>query len=156
MALTARDLINKRLTVTPSAGAYADHDQIGSGVNTITDVFASASRKGIIESISVHDYTTQAAALTVHFFRSSPTNAVADNAQLGIADADMASDWVGKVELPAANYQSVVTGAVCTVSNINLIVDSTDDNLYVLIESAGTPTYGASAALTFIIGLSRG
>lgn len=157
MSLGIRDLFVARFSVTTSAGAYADHDQIGTGVQTITDVFDGNSKKAEIKSVSLHDPAlTTGVALTLHFFRTAPTNATADNAQLNIADAELAAKWIGKVEIPAANYQSVVTGQVATVNDIGLIVDSTTKDLYVLVESAGTPTYGAAVALTFSIGLIRG
>jgi hypothetical protein len=156
--LQFRDFIIKRFSITPDSGAYADHDQIGAGVNTISGVFSSTSKKAEILSVSVHDSTTQGAALTLHFFRDVPTNSTADNAHLAITDAELAAKWVGKVEIPAAAYQSVVTGGVATVNNIGLLVYSAAgvEDLLVLVESAGTPTYGAAQTLTFVIGLSRG
>lgn len=155
MSINLRDVILRRVTVSPSAGAYADHDQVGTLI-TLTDVFRAASKKAEVISVSVVDSTTQAAALTLHFFRESPTVASADNEALNVSDAQLAANWCGKVEIPAANYQSVTTATVASVSDVGLMVDGDGLDLYCLLESAGTPTYGASASLTLIIGLLRG
>ena len=155
MALAHRDLILRRVTISPSATAYADHDQIGT-LNTLTGVFAASSAKAEIKSVSVVDSTTQGAALTLHFFRAEPTVASADNAALNISDAELAAKWVGKVEIAAADYQSVTSAVVASKSDVGLLIDSADTDLYCLLESAGTPTYGASASLTLIIGICRG
>jgi hypothetical protein len=149
------DSIILESTITTTDTAYADHDQIDT-VKTLTGAFEGSSRKGIIRSISVLDKVSQSAALTLHFFDASPTVASSDNATLDIADAQLADKHICKVEIPAASYQALSASTVATVNAIDCLVSSKlTDDLYMVVESAGTPDYTAGTDLVIKIGLER-
>ena len=141
-------------TVATDTSAYADHDQIGS-LLTISDAFLGASKKGVIVSISVLDKASQESALTVHFFDESPTVTSSDNAALNISDSEMADKHVGKIEIAAADYQTLSASSVATSDNAGVVISSKSDDLYLIVESAGTPTYTGSTDLVIKIGLRR-
>ena len=153
--LALADSIVLESTITTAEAAYADHDVIGT-VKTISGAFDGTSRKGEIVSISVFDKVSQSSALTLHFFDASPTVASADNAALNITDAEMADKHICKIEIPAANYQVLSASTVASLNDINCIVSSKlTDDLYMVVESAGTPDYTAGTDLVIKIGLRR-
>ena len=141
-------------TVATDTNVYADHDQIGS-LLTISDAFSGTSKKGVIVSVSVLDKSSQSSALTVHFFDASPTVASSDNAALNITDAELADKHIGKVEIAATDYQALSASSVATVDNAGVVISSKSKNLYLIVESAGTPTYTSATDLVLKIGIRR-
>lgn len=142
-------------TITTTEAAYADHDQID-GVKTLSGAFDATSRKGEIISISVLDKVSQSSALTLHFFDESPTVASSDNAALNITDAEMADKHICKVEIAAGDYQALSASTVATTNDIQCVVSSKlSDDLYMVVESAGTPDYTAGTDLVIKVGLRR-
>lgn len=151
-----RDVAVLEATVTTDTSIYADHDQVGT-VLTLADAFpGGCPKRGMIESVSVVDKSSQKSALTLHFFDASPTVASSDNAALNISDAELADKYLGKVEIAAGDYQDLSAAAVATVKALGLIVKSTTTALYCQVESGGTPTYGSTSDLVLKVGLVRG
>lgn len=152
-------LKTRRIEVTTSAGIYAAGDQIGS-LLTIPKVPDSRCSK--LVSIAVLDKAKQKSLLNIHFFSKAPTVASTDNATLDITDAQMADKYLGTVAIPAASYVDLSGSSVVSVNNIQMILLSQDqeipgkykgDNLYAIVESGGTPTYGSAATnLQLILG----
>lgn len=147
-------LIVLETTITTDTSAYADHDQIGT-VATLSNAFLGTSKKAVIVSISVLDKASQKSALTLHFFDESPTVASSDNAALNISDAEMADKHISKIELAASDYQDLSASAVATVANVGAVVSSKTSDLFLQVESAGTPTYTGTSDLVIKIGLRR-
>ena len=141
-------------TVTNDANIYASGDQIGE-LMTLTDALID-SHRGVIRSLSIVDKAKQKSALSVLFFRAEPTVASADNAALDISDSELAAKFVGMVNVAAADYKDLSNGSVATVQNLSLAVESDTDELYAVVLSGGTPTYGAVDQLELKIGIERG
>jgi len=147
-------LIVLESTITTTETAYADHDQIDS-VKTLSNAFSGTSRKGVIESITVLDKVSQSSALTLYFFDESPTVASSDNAALNITDAELADKAVCKAEIAAASYQTFSASTLSSTLNVGCVVSSLSKDLFMVVQSAGTPDYTAGTDLVVKIGLRR-
>jgi hypothetical protein len=148
-------------TVTPAAASfatpYSSADVIG-GVNTVTDVvdFRSAGCKLI--SLSVLDAANQKSALDIYFFSDLPATTVGDdNAAYVLVDSDLAK-LIGHIHVTAADYvSSSTTNAEVTYNNIQMVLQPAvkSRNIYVLVVSRGTPTYGSATDLLVRLGIEN-
>ncbi len=155
MSLQFGDLIVVEKTVDTDTNIYAANDQVGT-LLTLADVFAGGTKKGIIESITILDKAKQSAALTLLFFDAAPTVASTNNAALDITDAELADKFVGKVEFAAASYSNLANSSIGSMANINQMIVSKSADLYMIVKSAGTPTYTSTSDLVLRIGIRRG
>jgi hypothetical protein len=154
-------LQGKVIKIVPAAagfaGAYSIADVIGA-VNTVSEVAADSGMAVILESICVIDLTNQKSALDIYFFSEAPANTVgADNAAYVLNDAD-APFLLGRINIAAANYvSSSTTNAECTVANIQLMLQpkAGSRDIYMLVVSRGTPTYGAATDLIVRMAFSQ-
>lgn len=145
-------LVRKTLTVDTSA--YADADQLGS-IITFTDALALV-KQGVVKSLSLILETGTFGGANLHLFRSLPTVTSADNAALNIADAEMTAKYLGTINIPSTsntNYEVLSASSVAYVRDINLAVDSTDGNLYGVIQATGAVTFTATDDLTVVLGV---
>jgi len=143
------------VAVTPTIDTeiYASGDQIG----TATLVPATIANSNVlqIDTITVMDLSKQKAAINVLFFSSLPTVVSVDNGAFDISDAEMAAKCLGYVPIASADYKDIANSSVATVRGIDLsVLRSTA--LYMMVLSAGTPTYTSTADLVFKIGVRVG
>ena len=148
-------------TPTVDTAIYAANDRLGSIVE-LTNAMDNSSGTGTIMSIAVVDKASQSAAFDVMFFDDLPTVASADNAALSITDAEMAAKFVGAVRVAAADYIILAANHAATVKNVGLVVsamksetNSTGKSLFMLLRSAGTPTYTSTTDLVVTIGIKQ-
>lgn len=151
-------LKTRRIPITTSASAYSAGDQVGA-LLTIEKV--PNAREAKLITLAVLDKASQKATITVHFFSKAPTIASSDNAALDITDAEMTSKYLGSVSIPNTAYIDLAASAVATINNIQMVLLAQDqeipgkykgNKIYAVVETAGTPTYGAGANLQLIMG----
>jgi hypothetical protein len=145
-------LVRKTLTVDTSA--YGDADHLGS-IITFTDALA-LTKQGIVRSVCLILETGTFGGANLHLFRALPTVASADNAALNIADAEMTAKYLGTINLPSTsntNYEVLSANSVVYQTSLGLAVDSTDGNLYGILQATGAVTFTATDDLSIVLGV---
>jgi hypothetical protein len=134
----------KTVSATPTldTSAYASGDHMGT-VMTFSNVFKAAGETAFVRTLTIVDKAKQSAALTLHLFSASPTLVSVDNAALDIADATMAASYIGSIPVATGNYVALNANSVAVV-NTELLLQGASTSLFGILESAGSPTYGAS------------
>ena len=140
----------KEVTATPTidTNAYASADHLGT-VMTLTDVVPLSGGSVKLDKIVVVDKAKQSSALDILFFNASPTLTSVDNGALDISDSEMASKFLGSVRLAQAEYIDLNVNSTITVRNVelNLRAANGSTTLYAILQSRGSPTYGAASDL---------
>jgi hypothetical protein len=147
--------IVKSVALTVDTNIYADLDQL-TAAKEITNVFEDVKGTGTLMSLILTDKDQQNAALEVLFFSEEPTITSSVNGKLAIADTEMASKYLGKVVLAAANYVNLNAGSTVEVANIGMILQCDklgSKSVWVVLRSKGTPTYTNAASLNMRIGV---
>lgn len=139
----------KVFTFSPTldTNAYASGDRLGSIV-TISNFFQNQGGKCRLLSVVALDQAKQKAAFDIYFFNASPTVASADNAALDITDAEMTAKCIGRISIATGDYGTDLSAnSEATKQGIDLLLQGASDSkdLYVLLRSAGSPTYAASS-----------
>lgn len=145
--------VKEVLSVTPTIDtvAYGAGDAVG-GKQTL----AAGLADGLpveLDSIVVQDVSNQKAALTLLFFDADPAAATITNNAAFAFSTDLAK-CIGRINVAAADYETVDSKAVATVRNLGMILKPTATSLYVAVVTTGTPTY-AVGALTFKYGFKQ-
>lgn len=129
---------------TLDTNAFASGDQI-STIQTIDGPSEGYGAGACLEKIVIVDKAKQSSALKLVFFDALPTVASSENAAADVSDAQMAAKCIGAVSIAAGDYVALNANSVATVNPAMAVRPSAGTNkLYVLIVSAGSPTYGAS------------
>lgn len=142
-------MVRQMISVTPTVdtSAYGSGDRLGS-IQTLTGACEVAGKAAVLESVTIVDKSNQKAAMTLLFFESLPTVASSDNTALDISDAQMAK-CVGVVSIANTDYADASSSAAgCKTFDLPMRSAGAAD-LYVVVKSGGTPTYGAATDLTF-------
>lgn len=145
------------VSVTPvltGAGAYSSGNAVGP-----KQTIASAARKTtktqiMLQTLTVTDKANQKAALTILFFDSDPTaGTYTDKSALALS-TDLAK-VIGKVNVAAADYETIDSKAVACLKSIGLEMQLTAGatTLYAAVLTTGTPTYTSTSDLTFRYGV---
>lgn len=133
-------------TPTLDTNQYVTGDRMGSIV-TLAAAYRQG-RPGTIRSITVLDKdNTTGVAFDILFFQNSPTIASADNAAIDISDANLdLANYLGHVNIPAANYIATASNSIATVREVNLpfVAAEGSVNIYYVLVSRGTVTHTAS------------
>lgn len=134
------------VTITPTVdtNAFGSGDQI-STKQTI-DGASSGSGSGCnLEKVVVIDKDKQKSALKLFLFDDDPTVASVENAAADVSDAEVLAKCIGVVSIAAGDYSDLNASSVATVSpRLGVRPKKGTNTLYMLIVSAGTPTYTAS------------
>lgn len=143
-------------------GAYTAGQVVG-GLLELPQSVESYSGVTEIINIGVADAANQKSALSFYFFSSKPTGTYTDGAAWNPSQADL--NKIGAlISVPTANYQSGSGQAFGDIGNVRKKVQATaatdqlspaskSKSLWMVVVTTGTPTYGASGALQFSIGL---
>jgi hypothetical protein len=151
------------MPITTTAGAYAVEDQVGQ-LQTMVGAADHKHQALKIDTITVVDTAQQKSELLILFFSKPPAVTSTDSNTLAITDAELAEKLIGAIRVYAAEYQDVVGTSIAVVQYPDIQVHPQDkasgenvgQDLYMLVLSKGTPTYGASStALTVHVGVSR-
>lgn len=142
------------LVVTPTiaAAAFSANDFVG-GKNTLTNAVRVAAGKGQINSLKLVDKSIQKANLLIFIFGADLAGTYADNAAESVTAADWLN-WIGTIEVQASDYKQMNNAALVDFAGMGIDTKAASGrNLYALIVTTGTPTYGANALqLTFGVG----
>lgn len=147
-------------TPTIDTAIYASGDRIGT-VMTFSEAAMAPERGGKVMGVIVYDAAVQKSVLNLWLFHNTPTVASADNAALDITDANMvAASPIGFIPIAAADYVDTASNAVAFhyLSDPGLpyvagpsAAGGGAGTIFGLLESGGTPTYGAATALTITL-----
>lgn len=133
-------------TPTLDTNAYATGDRMGSVLELVAAF--REGRPGTIRSITVLDKdNTTGVAFDILFFQNSPTIASADNAAIDITDANLdLANYLGHINIPAANYIATASNSIATVREVNLpfVAAEGSRSIYALCVSRGAVTHTAS------------
>jgi len=142
-----------KMSLTVSTGAYTSGDCVG-GIITAGKL-DSPTNRGVLKNVCVVDKDNQKPALTILLMRSLPTGTYTDNGAFALADADEAK-VIGKVNIAAADYETIGSKAVADVEVSKLIEaysnndksDPANRDLHFLILTTTAPDFTATTSLT--------
>lgn len=141
-----------RVTPTIQTGAYTTGTVLFA-TTAIANLSPSNDQGFLLESLTLIDGADQGAAVTLHFFSSAVTFGTVNSAP-AISDADMASSWLGSVDIATTDYKDVGGAKAACIKAIalNLIPGSGVRTVWVAAVVTGTPTYGSTSAITLGVG----
>ena len=155
MSERSRIKLSRVTPVVDTTVAYAANDRVGS-ILTFTGIL-DLERRGLVQSVTIiNEAGGTWPGFNLLLFRSLPTVASVDNAALDISDAEMTAKYLGHVTLPNTAETVIVSISASnhgTVRSQELAVDSTDGNLYGVIESLGAITFAQTDDLTVVLGV---
>lgn len=143
------------IVVTPiiTGALFAANDIVG-GKLTLPNAVRVANGSGKLNNLLLVDTSKQAAALTIFIFKADLVGVYADNA----AEAITAADWlkcIGQISILATDYKTWANASVVDIGEIGMdIFAEIGRNIFALIVTTGTPTYGANA-LQLTFGIER-
>jgi hypothetical protein len=160
---------SKIIVFTPvvSTGAYSAGDQVG-GLTLLSEAVNHDGGYAVIQSITVIDKAKQKAALSLFFFDDVPTITSVDNGAFDLTDAQAVLSCLGHALVPSANYQDSSSNSIATTLNVGLLLRSragknavpfatgaTPRDIWCVIMTTGTPTYGAASDLCIKLGFEQ-
>jgi hypothetical protein len=125
------------LAIGNGTPAYASGDVIGS--NQYITGFSDDGIK-ISQVIFVDVEGGQVPEVDIFFFGTATNGTYTDNAAFDIDEED-AREMAGVVSITSSDYVETGTIALATKQDLNLFVDITDDALYFVVVSRGTPDW---------------
>lgn len=136
-----------------TAGTYASGDVIG-GTTTFSGL-AYGRNTGCIVSCNVTTLSGGSVPMTLNFFKATPTT-VADNAAGTFATTDITTNFVGRIQVVAADYTAAGTAATppCVASvgsQLLPYVMGNTDTLYCVPIIRGS--YAFTGATDLVLGL---
>jgi hypothetical protein len=145
------------IVVTPviAAAAFSANDIVG-GKLTLTGAMRVAGGTGEIDSLMLVDASKQSVPLSVFIFAGALEVSAGycdDNSPCAVTVVDW-KKCLGVIDILASDYKSMSLASVASLGGIGMKVKATSGvNLFALIVTTGTPTYGANALqLTFGLG----
>lgn len=142
----------KVITVTPTLEAspdYSSGDRMGS-LMTLTGACQSGRASRLV-SVTLVDGSAVGEAVSILFFKSTPTIASADNAALDMTDANAAL-CVGHVSIATTDYVATSSNKIACLRDLNLVMPSGEGgDLFALIRAGATINIGSASdyVLTF-------
>jgi hypothetical protein len=148
------------ISVAPTidTAIYAAGDQLG-GLMTLSNATMEDGGNAILRNLIIIDKDKEKAVIDVLFFSADPTVASSDNAALNISDANMATYFLGKVSVAAADYTDLSASSVASVTSTGLILQAAagSRSVYAIMKVlSGTPTFTATNDLQIKFGLEQG
>lgn len=126
------------LTFTTDTAIYAAGDVIADFQQLLT----AQGRQLLLQSLHLLDESDQGVELTL-IFSTAATTLGTENAAPSIADAD-ARNIFAAVKIDAVDYTDIGGSRIATKTNLGIIFPN--ETIYVaILNSTGTPTYGATA-----------
>lgn len=144
----SNDLIVKDVTFVVDTSAYASGDLI-SDVVEISGVFRSLDGVAELVSVSLLDKADQKVALFLAF-QDIATSLGTINGAPNISDANLLTSFISQVPIAATDYVDYGGASVATLRNVGLplLGGGVSTSLWCgIINSTGTPTYGAAGDL---------
>lgn len=138
-------------TITTTDVAYTSGDNVG-GVLKLDSAVTTMNGTAILKSIVVKDSLNQKSDLTILLFNTDPT-------QLATATDNSAFAWgssfpfcIGSFNVAAADYDTIDSKAIATIDVMSSPLQNANGtiNLWAVVITTGTPTYGANATTLYI------
>lgn len=137
-------------TPTIDAGAYTAGDSLHTTVISFADA-VGASLSGFVEKMIVVDNAVQSRPLELWLFNATVTPAAALDPH-SISDAD-AAKCIGVIY--SGPYYASALNSVSVAKGVGLAIACAATTLYGILVTRGTPTYGATDALTVSLQISQ-
>lgn len=130
---------NSQPIAVTTSGAYASGDVVGGIIELKTVNFASG-RRVVLTSFQINDKGGAAPALTIYFFKSTPTGGTyTDNSPLVWGSGDSALK-VGQLSILTANYLTDASQSSQNLGGLDLKMPVSATSLFMLIVAEGSPT----------------
>jgi hypothetical protein len=138
---------SKQVTPIITAGAYAANDQVGGLITLNAMGFPKNPSSLKLISVSVSDASAQSAPLEIFFFDNDPLQTSADNDPMTITDANI-TKCMGFVTIASGDYKTLPSNSVaCRDQIMKKLYTNEKGQIFALVRTTGTPTYGATNAL---------
>lgn len=137
----------KNTIAVTAAGAYVAGDCLGT-LGTLTNAVRVSGGSAILQSIHVKDLSNQSPVIIILFFDSDPSGdagiAVTDAGAFAYGTGTYARQ-VGKVNIAAADYDTINTNASASVTNIGQqMTGNGTANLYYIAIAGGAPNFAVN------------
>lgn len=144
-----------RPTITISATPdYSIGDTVGA-IITLPSVMESSGRSAHLRSVTLKENSGQAPALTLLFFRSTPSGGTyTDNSALAWGTGDSAN-LIGVVRILAGDWYTVASKSQVSIGAIDQLHGSVTSDLYLLIIADSVYNAAATTDLTGEFGYER-
>lgn len=138
-------------SITTSAAAYSSGDVVG-GLITLGNIVRFAKGTGVLKSIHVTDSSGSAAPLTILIFSETPSGATYTDNSAFAYGATALSKQIAKINVGSSDYETINGESVADIDTISKVLRSTGDNgnLYAVVLTTGTPTFGAGTGILTI------
>jgi hypothetical protein len=140
--------------VTVTAASYSAGNVVG-GLQTLSAALRTVNGTAILESLIIMDRAAQKAPMNVYIFSEAPAGTYTDHAALSWGTGD---DLLVLAVIPVAatDYQNTDNSkSFAFKSGLGIALKGTggsNDNLYAVAVTSGTPTYAASTDVQFKFG----
>jgi len=142
-------------TITVSAGVYDANDDVG-GVITLTSAARALGMPTTLTRFTVVDAGNQKAQLELLFFNANPSASTFTDNAAPVIHANDEAKVCGRRTVYASDYLTVGAKAVaCPSFDPLTMIPSGSANLYLVILTPGTPTYGAITALRLALAFAK-
>lgn len=142
----------KAVSVTPTitAGAYTAGDSVG-GLMTFENL-ACPNGVTLIKQIILNDTAVNAVEYNVYFYARTVGGTITNDSAFDPNDAAGAYEW-GYVNLQSTDCVSRPSNTVCSLSSLShpVISETSGENIFVALETEGTPTYASTSGVTLKI-----
>ena len=129
------------VTPTVTTAAYTAGNVVG-GILTFSGVFDSANA-GMLQAIRVRAKSVQTAGLKLYLFPSSPAGTLTDKTAPALSATDV-FNAIGPFTLGSAD-SGLGTETTWTLEGIGAAIVGSAANLYGVLVTTGTPTWGSTA-----------
>lgn len=106
--------------VLDANNAYADGDQVGTGVSTVTGAVHNRDGLCFIESIILTDALKVHGKFNILFFSASPTVTSSNNGALAISAAEMKAKFIGHAAILDTDWVDLNVGSYATKTAVAL------------------------------------
>lgn len=139
-------------TISTTGTTYASGDCVG-GVFKLPNSVTSNNGTAILKSILIKDSTNQSVNLTILLFNSLPTGMTAiDNSTFAYGALSFPLE-IAKINVSTSDYETIDSKSTADIDTMSKVLQSLNsEDLYGVIITTGTPTYGAnstSLSITF-------
>jgi len=134
--------------------AYASGDQMGTA-NRIQDALDDTKGTGALLSLVVVDKGKIGQPFDILFFNEEPTISSADNAALNISDSEMASKFLGRIQIGATDFIDNGASYDVTKTQVGFLFQSIakSRDIWFVLQSKGAPTFLTTTPLTLKFGV---
>jgi hypothetical protein len=147
-----KDIISISTTVTTTAGAYSDGDNIG-GLLKFKAADIYMDRVGYIQSAVLTDRASQEIDTDLIIFRDNPENSTfTDNAAFDVHDNDL-DKILGIITFDT--YKTFNDNSIASEGQLSIPFNIVESQIFAALVTRGTPTYASTSDITIRINCFR-